>query len=155
MINHKFNLDKSFQEILYRIDNWINEESGWIIKSIKSQYINISTFRPLIGSSCIKLPAKLRSTKKGLINIKNNDQKYFLWCRIRHISPVKIHPKIIMQNDKEVVNDLNYDGIEFLVSEKQFSKTETKNNICINVFRYENKLTFPIYISDQKWICCL
>ena len=60
-----------------------------------------------------------------------------------------------MQNDKEVVNDLNYDGIEFLVSEKQFSKTETKNNICINVFRYENKLTFPIYISDQKWICCL
>ena len=48
MINHKFNLDKSFQEILYRIDNWINDESGWIIKSVKSQYINIATFRPLI-----------------------------------------------------------------------------------------------------------
>ena len=26
-----------------------------------------------------------------------------------------------------------------------------KNNICINVFCYENKLTFPIYISDQKF----
>ena len=25
-----------------------------------------------------------------------------------------------------------------------------KNNICINVFCYENKLTFPVYISDQK-----
>ena len=24
----KYNLDKSFQEILYTIDNWINEESG-------------------------------------------------------------------------------------------------------------------------------
>ena len=37
------------------------------------------------------------------------------------------------------------------MSENFFSKTETKNNICINVFCYENKLTFPIYISDQKF----
>ena len=143
MINHKFNLDKSLQEILYRIDDWINEGSGWIIESIKSQYINVSPFRPLIGSSYIKLLVELRSPKKGLINYKNNDQKCFLWCHIRHINPVKMHPERTTQNDKELVNDLNYDGIEFSVSEKTFSKTETKNIICINVFCYENKLTFP------------
>ena len=34
VINCKFHLDKSFQEILYRIDNWINEGSGWIIELI-------------------------------------------------------------------------------------------------------------------------
>ena len=28
VINSEYNLDKSFQEILYRIDNWINEGSG-------------------------------------------------------------------------------------------------------------------------------
>ena len=28
MINHKFDPDKSFQEILYRIDYWINKGSG-------------------------------------------------------------------------------------------------------------------------------
>ena len=44
VINHKFGLDKSFQEMLYRIDNWINEGSGWIVESIKSQYINITTY---------------------------------------------------------------------------------------------------------------
>ena len=33
---------------------------------------------------------------------------------------------------------------------KDFSKIETKNNICIKVLYYENKLTFPIYVSDQK-----
>ena len=32
-----------------------------------------------------------------------------------------------------------------------FSKIEKKNNICINVFCHENKLTFPIYLSDQKF----
>ena len=64
VINHKFGLDKSFQEMLYRIDNWINEGSGWIVESIKSQYINITTYRPLIGSSYVKLPVKLRNQKK-------------------------------------------------------------------------------------------
>ena len=76
MINHKFSLEKAFQEILYRIDNWINEGSGWIVKLIESQYINISTYRPLSGSFYIKLPAELKSPKKGLINMKNNDVFY-------------------------------------------------------------------------------
>ena len=67
VINHKFDLENSVQEILYGNDNWINERSGWIVESVhwvESQYINISTFRPLIGSSYIKLPAELRSPKK-------------------------------------------------------------------------------------------
>ena len=70
MINHKFSLVKSFQDILYRIDNWINEGSGWVVELIDSQYINISTYRPLSGIFYIELPAELRSSKKGLINVK-------------------------------------------------------------------------------------
>ena len=34
VINHRFKLEESFQEILYIIDAWINEGSGWIIESI-------------------------------------------------------------------------------------------------------------------------
>ena len=64
VINHKFDLDESFQEILCWIDNQINESSGWIVESIKSQYIDISTFRPLIGSSYIKLHAELGNPKR-------------------------------------------------------------------------------------------
>ena len=64
VINHKFSLENAFQEILYRIDNWINEGSGWIVEPIKSQYINISIYRPLSGSSYIKLPVELKSPKK-------------------------------------------------------------------------------------------
>ena len=77
VINHRFILEKYFQIILYLIDNWINEGSGWLVESIESQYINISTYRPLSGSSYINLPGELRSPKKGLINTKNKDQKYF------------------------------------------------------------------------------
>ena len=100
VINHRFGLDKSFQEILYSIDNWINEGSGRIVELIESQYINNSTYGALSGSSYIKLPAELRSSKKGLINIKNNDQKCFLWCHVRHLNLIKIHPERIRQTDK-------------------------------------------------------
>ena len=51
--------------------------SDWIIESIESQYINISAYKPLGGSSYIDLPIELRSPRKGLISIKNNDQKCF------------------------------------------------------------------------------
>ena len=149
MINHKFSLDKSFQEILYRIGNWINEGSDWIIELIESQYIDISTYRPLSGSSYIKLSAELRSSKRGLININNNDQKSFLWCHDRHLNVVKTHPERITQEDKKLILNLNYDRTGFPVQEKDFSKTETKNNICI-VFCYFT-LIFPIYISDQEF----
>ena len=47
----KYDLDKSFQEILYRTDNWSNEGSGWIIESMEAQYVNISVYNPLIGST--------------------------------------------------------------------------------------------------------
>ena len=36
VLNHKFGLEYSFQETLYRIDNWIHEGSGWIVELIES-----------------------------------------------------------------------------------------------------------------------
>ena len=46
--------------------------------------------------------------------MKNNDQKCFLWSRIRHINSVTIHTERIIQRDKELINDLNYEGIKFM-----------------------------------------
>ena len=73
----KYMLDRSFQEILYQIDNWINEGSGSAIESMSSEYMNISIYSPLSGISNIELPNKLKNSVKGLINIKNNDNKCF------------------------------------------------------------------------------
>ena len=95
MINHRFRLENAFQEILYLIDAWINKASGWIVESIESQYINISTYRPLSRRSYINLPVELRYPKQGLINIKNKDQKCFLWFHVRYINLSKQHPEKI------------------------------------------------------------
>ena len=98
--SHKYDLGKCFQEILCRIDNWVNEGSGWVIESINGEYVNISAYSPLIGSTYIELPDKLKNSMKGLISIKNNDNKCFLWCHIRHLNLVKIHPGRIKKKIK-------------------------------------------------------
>ena len=78
VINHRFRLENSFQEILYMIDVWINNGSGWKVESIESQYVNISTYRPLSGSFYMNLSVELRNPRKGLINIKNKNKKCFM-----------------------------------------------------------------------------
>ena len=98
-----------------------------------------------------RLPVELRNSKKEIINIKNNDQKCFLWCHMRYNNPVKIHTERITKQDKELINTLDYEKKGFSVSKKDFNKIEVKNKICINVCCYENKLIYPVHISDQKF----
>ena len=100
VIKHRFRLESSFQEILYMADVWINKGSGWNVESIESHYIIISTYRPLVGGSYIDLPVELRSPRKGLISIKNKDQKCFLLCHVRYINPSKEHPDRIKKLTK-------------------------------------------------------
>ena len=57
----RYDLHKSLKEILYRIDNWINEGFRWIIESIEAQYVNISIYSLMIGSAYIGLPNGLKN----------------------------------------------------------------------------------------------
>ena len=141
-------LSMSRQEILNVIDKWVSEGSGWVIDS---HYINVTTCQPLNGSSYIELPVKLRNPKKGLINIKNKDSECFRWCHIRHFNPQKKDPQKIKKDDKQFIEGLNYKGIEFPVSQKQYNKIEKQNGIRISVFGYEKGQPFPIHISKEKF----
>ena len=55
----KYMLDKSFQKILYRIDNWVKEGSVLVIEFVNKEYVNISIFSPLSGSTYIEFPHRL------------------------------------------------------------------------------------------------
>ena len=125
------------------------------MKSIQSQYVNISIYSPLSGSTYIELPGKLKNPIKDLFNTKNNDNKSFLWCHIRQLNTSKIHAERITKVDKNMINDLDYEHIKFPVSKRDYCKIEKKNNICINVFSYENNLTYPVHLSDQKFKNCM
>ena len=144
-------LHMSRQEILNAINKWVSEGSGWVIDQIDSHYINVTLYKPLNGSSYTELPTELRNSKKGLINMKNEDEECFRWCHIRHLNPQIKYPERIKKEDKKMINELNYDGIDFPLSQKHYNKVEKQNGIRINVFGYENGQPFPIHISKETF----
>ena len=148
-INEALQLTK--QQILNFIAQWISMGSGWTIQSVDSHYINLVKYEPLKGSSFIQLPTELRNSAKGLINLKNNDNECFRWCHIRHLNPQDRNPQRIKKSDREYIDRLDYNGIEFPVTIKQYNKIEKKNEVNINVFGYEDKQPYPIYVSKEKY----
>ena len=148
-------LETTQQQIVNKIERWISKGSAWIIKSVDGHFINVVRYRPLRGSSYIPLPKELQNPAKGIINIKNNDDECFRWCHIRHLLPQNKDPQRIKKCDKKYVEKLDYSGIEFPVSVKQYNKIEKQNNIRVNVFGYEEGQRYPIYLSKEKFYHCL
>ena len=113
--------------------------------------MNISSYKPLIGSTYCKLPKELCHPMKGLINIQNNNNKCFLWCHVRYLNCDGSKLSRITKKDKEISQNLNYDGIKFPVSNKDFLKISLMNKVNISVFSYEDKIIYPIYLSDHSF----
>ena len=91
---------------------------------------------------------ELNHPMKELINIQNNDNRCFLWCHVRHLKLDGKNLWRISENDKEISKGLNYSGIDFPVSKKEYSKIEVLNKICINVF-CDEKTVYPVYIFNK------
>ena len=144
-------LKLSKDHILNIIAKWISEGSGWTIQSVDNHFLNIVQYQPLKGSSYSELPIELRNSMKGLINIKNNDNECFRWCHIRFLNPQDSHSELIKRSDKHYLEKLDYSGIEFPIKINQYNKIEKQNEININVFGYENKQPYPIYVSKEKY----
>ena len=85
-------LEISQQQLLNGIGVWLSEGSGWTISSIDEHYINTVVYEPTKGSSYIRLPAELRNSTKGLVNMKNDDNECFRWCHTRYLNPQEDHP---------------------------------------------------------------
>ena len=50
---------------------------------------------------------------------------------------------------------LNYQGVDFAVTKKDYGRIETLNGINVNVFCYENKVINPVYLSNQTFNDCM
>ena len=123
----------------------INESSGQVIDKIEGSYINVANYESLLGTSYIQLLEKSRNAKKCLINIKNKDHKYFLWCHIRLINPGDSHSERI-KKEKKIVAKLNYSNIYFPLNINNYELVEDRFNMNVNVFGYEDEICpFLIY----------
>ena len=149
VINDRYFIEDSFDEIIHRIDQWLSEGSRWIIDDVESFYINIANYEPLTGNSYILLPKELSHSRKGLINIKNKDLKCFMWCHVGILNPTDGHPERINKQDKKITLTLDYSGIDFPMKTHDYDLIENRFEMNVNVFCYKNKV-YPIYISKKS-----
>jgi hypothetical protein len=99
------------------------------------------------------LPDFLKNTK-SIINIKNTNNKCFLWSVLRGIYAKST--KAERYTDlKQYKKTINMSGIEYLVKVTSFEKFE--NHVGINVYCYtdnnnnndEKPFIYPIYVSKK------
>ena len=80
--------------ILERIANLINRNSDgvsdWTFYKVIKLELHSVSYRPLRGNTWIPLPKEL-ANKKAIINMKNKDNKCFLWCVLRKLNPKDNH----------------------------------------------------------------
>ena len=132
------------ERILENMAAFQNEGSPWKLRSITRLELHTVRYNPLRGETSIPLPKEL-ADKKAIINMKNKDNKCFLWCVLRALNLKDNHPERV---DKELIgkeNTLNMEGIEYPVSLKDLNKFEKQNpSIFITVLGYEGKSVYPL-----------
>ena len=144
-------LSEVIRAILEKIIIYQQNGSGWYFKEIVHLEIHTVDFTPMRGSSYIPLPDWIMR-KKALLNIKNKDNKCFLWCVLRYIHPKGKNAELLTDL-KQKENSLNTKGIKFPVRVKDISKFEKLNPDIpgINVFSVnENKKFYPLRMAQRN-----
>ena len=141
--------DKMVERIIEKIALLQTRESGWRFHSVIKLELRTVIYEPLRGETWIPLPKEL-ANKKAIINMKNTDNKCFLWCVLRELNPTNNHPERVDKKLKLKENNSNMEGIEYPVSLKDIDKFETQNqSICIIVFGYDGKSVYPLSNSNN------
>ena len=132
-------LERCFESIYAKIDQFTKDGSEWYLKEIVQLEIHTTEHNPTKGSSYINLPKWIKD-KKAIINIKNKDEKCFLWCILRYLHPKEINEERI-SDLKKYENSLNTKGITFPISKSDINKFENLNPDLpgINVFYLDEK----------------
>ena len=123
--------------------------TGWVFESIIDIKLHTAEWNPLNAGSYIELPAYLKN-KKAIINMKNQDDKCFLWCVLRALNPKDNHPERV---DKDLISKqdtLNMKGIKYPVSFRDIDRFESLNpNISITVLGYnKDSRVYPLKVSN-------
>ena len=143
-------VEESCRSIEDKIQTYAQDGSAWQFKEVEQLEIHTTEFNPTKGSSYIDLPKWIKD-KGAIVNIKNKDDKCFLWCILRYLYP--------KERDAEWIGDLkkyefslNTKGITFPTKLKDIIKFEKLNpNLPgINVFSVDDKKSiYPLRMAER------
>ena len=124
------------------------EGSGWQFLSVKKLVLHTTRWDPINAGSYIDLPPFLKN-KKAIINMKNQDEKCFMWCVLRALNPKDTNPDRIDKDLKSKQDTLNMQGIRYPVTFRDIDRFEHLNpEISISVLGYnKDERVYPLKVS--------
>ena len=134
----KQSIEEYKADLMKQVENFQEGKSGWNFDSV----IQLHKWNPLKGSSYIELPKYIQN-KKACINVKNTDQKCFLYSVILNDHPTISHVERGEKVFKNYIDKYNDDNINYPMSLDQIPIFEKQNNKMINVYTYR-------WITDEK-----
>ena len=141
--------DEMVEEILEEIDMARDAEgSGWRFEKVEKLVLHTTRWEPVNAGSYIELPQELKN-RKAIINMKNQDDKCFMWSVLRALN-LKNRDNERIDNDlKNKVDTLNMEGIQYPVSFRGIDRFEHFNpEISISVLGYnKEEKVYPLKVS--------
>ena len=124
------------------------EGSGWVFLNVKKLVLHTTRWDPINAGSYIDLPEALKN-KHALINMKNQDEKCFLWSILRALNPKDKNAERVDNDLKSKQDTINMQGIRYPVSFRDIDRFEHLNpNISISVLGYnKEERVYPLKIS--------
>ena len=152
--NENDTYDEMVEEILEEIEMTRDAEgSGWRFEEVIKLVLHTTRWDTINAGSYIELPPALKN-KKAIINMKNQDDKCFMWSVLRALNPKDNHPERIDNDLKSKVDILNMQGIQYPVGFRDIDRFESQNpKISITVLGY-NKNERVNTLKVSKYTGC-
>ncbi|KAL4084177.1 hypothetical protein QTP88_028010 [Uroleucon formosanum] len=117
-------------KIVNEIEDFVMKNSQWRLHQILSSGININKYVPFKGSSYIPLPEHIQN-KHAIINVKNKDDKCFLWAILSALHHVE-------KDGQKVTKYIPFEN-EFDNELKEITKIEKTNHIDLLYLTVDDK----------------
>ncbi len=149
-------LANTYEDLISEIENFQHRGSGWVLDRLLKLDLHVLEFNPLRATSYIPLPKEVQD-KKAVINIKNKDEKCFLWSVIAglYFKDVKLPNPQRPSHYKEYEKEFNLQGVAFPLTLSDIPKFERRNNISISVYGFQDGkedqegFVYPLKVSKE------
>ena len=145
--DYSSNFRDTMAKILVSMNKFQREGSDWVIDKVVDIKLHVAKYHALRANTHVPTPITLRY-KKAIINVKNNDNKCFMYAILSALFPQQINANRVIRYTPHV-NHLKFGDIKFPIQIKDISKFEKLNNISVNVFAY-GKVIFPLRITEKR-----
>ena len=153
LILESTDINEIYQEMSDEIEEEIQkvqeaEGSGWVFVEIENLTLHTSIWNPINAGSYIDLPKELKN-RKAIINMKNEDDKCFMWSVLRALNPKDKNPERIDEDLKSKEDTLNMEGINYPVDFRGIDRFEKQNpEISISLLGYnKDERVYPLKLS--------